>query len=165
MVCKRSMGLLDEAIREHLELKRRRGADPAEVAREQHEALDPVSAPAPAGQPAASALEQAPGEDAPTEEHALDGEALDSRDADAASVASSLAQPETAAAGAAAPAAPVEPDETAELDMSTVLDAGPADQLRPASPGSVGAGGNAPSGERVQLEQGPGDAAGGPESA
>jgi len=28
------MGDLDEAIREHLELKRRRGADPAEVARE-----------------------------------------------------------------------------------------------------------------------------------
>jgi hypothetical protein len=38
------MGLLDDAIREHLELKRRRGADPVEVAREQHEALDPSSA-------------------------------------------------------------------------------------------------------------------------
>jgi hypothetical protein len=36
------MGLLDDAIREHLELKRRRGADPGEVAREQHEALDPI---------------------------------------------------------------------------------------------------------------------------
>ena len=34
------MGLLDDAIREHLELKRRRGADPGEVAREQLEALD-----------------------------------------------------------------------------------------------------------------------------
>jgi hypothetical protein len=34
------MGLLDDAIREHLELKRRRGADPGEVAREQREALD-----------------------------------------------------------------------------------------------------------------------------
>jgi hypothetical protein len=33
------MGLLDEAIREHLELKRLRGADPVEVAREQREAL------------------------------------------------------------------------------------------------------------------------------
>jgi hypothetical protein len=39
MVCLR-MGLLDDAIREHLELKRRRGADPGEVAREQREALD-----------------------------------------------------------------------------------------------------------------------------
>ena len=36
----RPMGLLDDAIREHLELKRRRGADPGEVAREQHEVLD-----------------------------------------------------------------------------------------------------------------------------
>jgi hypothetical protein len=33
------MGLLDDAIREHLELKRLRGADPGEVAREQREAL------------------------------------------------------------------------------------------------------------------------------
>ena len=33
------MGLLDDAIREHLELKRRRGADPEEVARQEHEAL------------------------------------------------------------------------------------------------------------------------------
>jgi hypothetical protein len=37
------MGLLDEAIREHLELKRRRGADATEVAREEHEALGPAS--------------------------------------------------------------------------------------------------------------------------
>lgn len=33
------MGLLDDAIREHLELKLRRGADPAEVARQEDEAL------------------------------------------------------------------------------------------------------------------------------
>ena len=33
------MGLLDEAIREHLELKRRRGADPEEVAKQEDEAL------------------------------------------------------------------------------------------------------------------------------
>jgi hypothetical protein len=37
------MGELDDAIRDHLELKRRRGADPAEVAREEHEALAPVT--------------------------------------------------------------------------------------------------------------------------
>ena len=36
------MGLLDEAIREHLELKRRHGADPTEVARQEHEALGPA---------------------------------------------------------------------------------------------------------------------------
>jgi hypothetical protein len=37
------MGLLDEAIREHLELKRRRGADASEVARQEQEALGPAS--------------------------------------------------------------------------------------------------------------------------
>jgi hypothetical protein len=36
------MGLLDDAIREHLELKRLRGADPGEVIRQEHEALGPV---------------------------------------------------------------------------------------------------------------------------
>jgi hypothetical protein len=33
------MGLLDDAIREHLELKRRHGADPQEVARQEDEVL------------------------------------------------------------------------------------------------------------------------------
>jgi hypothetical protein len=47
MVC--AMGLLDDAIREHLELKRRAGADPSEVARQQREALAPVGG---AGEPA-----------------------------------------------------------------------------------------------------------------
>jgi hypothetical protein len=36
------MGLLDDAIRDHLELKRRRGADPAEVEQAEREALGPV---------------------------------------------------------------------------------------------------------------------------
>jgi hypothetical protein len=36
------MGLLDDAIREHLDLKRRRGADPTEVERSEREALGPV---------------------------------------------------------------------------------------------------------------------------
>jgi hypothetical protein len=36
------MGMLDDAIREHLELKRLRGADPSEVARQEHDALAPV---------------------------------------------------------------------------------------------------------------------------
>ncbi|HEX4188208.1 MAG TPA: hypothetical protein VHY83_09950 [Solirubrobacteraceae bacterium] len=50
------MGLLEDAIREHLELKRLRGADPAEVAREQHEALDTP----PETGPDAGALHDAP---------------------------------------------------------------------------------------------------------
>jgi hypothetical protein len=36
------MGVLDDAIREHLELKRRRGADPTEIERAEREALGPV---------------------------------------------------------------------------------------------------------------------------
>ena len=47
------MGLLDDAIREHLDLKRRRGADPAEVARLEQEALGPVRREAAPAEPAA----------------------------------------------------------------------------------------------------------------
>jgi hypothetical protein len=36
------MGILDDAIREHLDLKRRRGADPTEIERAEREALGPV---------------------------------------------------------------------------------------------------------------------------
>jgi hypothetical protein len=36
------MGLLDDAIREHMELKRLRGADPSELARQEQDALGPV---------------------------------------------------------------------------------------------------------------------------
>jgi len=37
------MSDLEDAIRDHLELKRRRGADPTEVAREEHDALASVT--------------------------------------------------------------------------------------------------------------------------
>ena len=37
------MGLLDDAIREHLELKRKHGADPDEVTRQEQEALGPAT--------------------------------------------------------------------------------------------------------------------------
>src|ERR687893_363371 len=59
------MGLLDDAIREHLELKRKHGADPDEVARQQDEALgdprsgefvkadEPAATPEPEPEPAA----------------------------------------------------------------------------------------------------------------
>jgi hypothetical protein len=54
------MGLLDDAIREHLELKRQRGADPGEVERQEREALGaPKQAEfaAPADEPVAEATE------------------------------------------------------------------------------------------------------------
>lgn len=106
------MGLLDDAIREHLELKRQRGADPSEVAREQREALD------------------APVQAASTEDVAITS--------DAASAAPLVDPPAPTAAPVAAIAADVPADaappppsdeasdtvvagETAELDMSSVL--------------------------------------------
>ena len=58
------MGLLDDAIREHLELKRKHGADPEEVARqEQRGARRPGSATSsrsPTGRPASRAAEEPP---------------------------------------------------------------------------------------------------------
>ena len=57
------MGLLDDAIKEHLELKRRHGADPGEVARLEHEALGPARrdpAPAAVDEPVAVAPAAAP---------------------------------------------------------------------------------------------------------
>jgi hypothetical protein len=68
------MGLLDDAIREHLELKRKHGADPEDVARQEQEALGPgqrnefaqpeaVQAPEPEAQEAE--LEPAPADELP----------------------------------------------------------------------------------------------------
>ena len=48
------MGLLDDAIREHLELRRRHGADPSEVMSKEHEALGPAVARAASALPAAA---------------------------------------------------------------------------------------------------------------
>ena len=63
------MGLLEDAIREHLDLKRQHGADPSEVAAEEREALGPVQ----------RAAEPAVAEDEPVEEDAapLDDEPLE----------------------------------------------------------------------------------------
>jgi len=64
------MGLLDDAIREHLDLKRRAGADPSEVARQEHEALGPArrTAPSPADPDDANAGEGDDDLDATSEE-------------------------------------------------------------------------------------------------
>ena len=98
--------MLDDAIRDHLELKRRRGADPSEIAREEREALEPVfpDEPRPAGfgeEPqAASVLDEEPPHGDPLEEAAHDAEAPPQ-------------DPVTAQAFG---------EETAELDMQAVLD-------------------------------------------
>ncbi|MGH2895941.1 MAG: hypothetical protein ACRDPM_22105 [Solirubrobacteraceae bacterium] len=65
------MGLLDDAIRDHLDLKRRRGADPGEVERAEREALGPVRRnPTPAELDAAD--EAVAAEGAPAYDHAGD---------------------------------------------------------------------------------------------
>jgi hypothetical protein len=102
------MGLLEDAIREHLELKRLRGADPTEVAREQHEALDPLAGQEP------TALGDARG-------HAGEGQTDaegDTLDGDAPTTADRLDDaPEVPVAGDFSHTA----QETAELDMQEVL--------------------------------------------
>ena len=106
------MGLLDDAIREHLEFKLQHGADPDEVARLEDEALGPV---------------------------VHDHDAVPTGEADAAGNRGRGS--ETSAEPAAAsprPAAGVDPvhagEETAELDMRAVL------KLEAASPAAAGAG-------------------------
>ncbi|MEA2191517.1 MAG: hypothetical protein QOI73_1638, partial [Solirubrobacteraceae bacterium] len=66
------MGLLDEAIREHLELKRRRGADAGELSRAESEALGPVRR-SPDGTPDLASL-PAPPPPAPHVEEPYPGE-------------------------------------------------------------------------------------------
>lgn len=111
------MGVLDEAIREHLELKRRRGADPGEVAREEREALAPVF--------------EEDGEEAVVSEDDLDEAAYELGN-------------EESAEEALEPAPAISPEdrlahvgqETAELDMQAVMDEDPdaADGGAPVGP-------------------------------
>ncbi len=116
------MGLLDEAIREHLELKRRRGADPGEIAREEQEALEPVFP----DEPRPAALDGEPQAGELIDPAAPQGDPI----ADAAEHIASEAQLDPAAPVAIPPeAAAAEPialtglgQETAELDMEAVLE-------------------------------------------
>ena len=140
MVCVR-MGLLDDAIRDHLELKRLRGADPGEVAREQKEAL----APALADQDVA--IEDDPLlvlEDFVVEAHAAPPP-----------VVGSEADP-VAAAEAAHAELQNSGQETAELDMQAVLDADQdpsTDAGAPGGPIIAHAGGGSPSAEDLGEDQ------------
>jgi hypothetical protein len=104
------MGLLDDAIREHLELKRRRGADPGEVAREQREALDSTEAAKAASDEVDTASTHA-------------GDAGELADADGYAPADDGLDDEQ---GVERPAHDAVAGETAELDMSSVLGDGDA---------------------------------------
>jgi hypothetical protein len=146
------MGLLDEAIREHLELKRRRGADPSEIARAERDALEPVF---PGERPRGGepALEE--GEPTMPVEHAPDGagDLEPTLATDGAVDLEPTPAPDDGGDYASAPA----PDpgfstlgqETAELDMEAYMDgvdavaadgavAGEAAHLAAEAPGVIG---------------------------
>jgi hypothetical protein len=157
------MGLLDDAIREHLELKRRRGADPEEVAREQREALEPVASRAGPSETASN-----------TEEHPLEPDL-------APVVADEPAQTQAiredmpiqpghaeAVSAEASPRTAVEEEasvaETAELDMNAVFEdeeaaSDPAQHARAhnehQTEETLGAAGDARDQEPLGLERGP----------
>jgi hypothetical protein len=138
------MGLLDDAIKEHLELKRRRGADPTEVEREEREALGPVrqmaqeaaSEDLPASAPAEAPYNDDPApervvfEDEPRAEHAgFEDEDLFEEDTASHGVVAppvsapsgeSVAEPDAAPTGYDEPIAPYDDEddpETAEYDV------------------------------------------------
>ena len=58
------MGLLDDAIREHLELKRQHGGDPSEIERQEQEAFGPGGRRTAPAEDAAAPAPEAPPEDA-----------------------------------------------------------------------------------------------------
>jgi hypothetical protein len=121
------MGSLEEAIREHLELKRLRGADPAEVAREQRDALDPPTGEHPAASTEGPAAPEDDGTDPPA--GAPQAEPADPD------------HPSDAPTASAAEDLPAAGQETAELDMRAVLQERPAsasDNVAPVGP--IGAG-------------------------
>lgn len=110
------MGLLDDAIREHLELKRRRSPDSGDTTRQEHEALG-----AGHGVP-----------DAGTIDHAATPDA-DERGGEKPAIVGRPAYDENLASTS---------EETAELDMGTVLDpsASGGDPKPDSSAGGAGAG-------------------------
>ncbi|HEY0517393.1 MAG TPA: hypothetical protein VGD00_09750 [Solirubrobacteraceae bacterium] len=116
------MGLLDEAIRDHLELKRRRGADPTEIARAQRDALEPVF---PGEAPQTAEQELAEDDPAQPEFAPQDTDAALEQAPEPARAPNS-AEPLTAeAADAAEPhfSTPTLGQETAELDVEAYMQA------------------------------------------
>ena len=138
------MGLLDQAIREHLELKRRRGGDPSAIAREEREALAPGLADEPADERAHIAGEEP-----------LDSEVSSPSTAmPIASPAWDEHNPEDRVTGL-----PAGGQETAELDMQAVMEdhpdaADPGAPLAPQvdEPALAGDGGDASQDDSLEWE-------------
>jgi hypothetical protein len=104
------MGLLDDAIREHLELKRLRGADPGLVSREENEVFGPIRGQEPGADDGEMTAQPAP----PHEEAPRAGSAPTE-----SAKFSNVGQ------------------ETAEIDMRTVLEDDPGSDTGPAEPAAA----------------------------
>jgi hypothetical protein len=146
------MGLLDEAIREHLELKRRRGADPGEVAREQREALDPV----PRGGSEAQDEGLEPGDGAALADPPVEADGAIASGPEHVEVehveADSADADHEDADGHVGASSPANAEETAELDMRSVLGADDdADRAQP--PGAEGLAGAGEGGSKGPLTE------------
>ncbi len=115
------MGLLDDAIREHLELKRRRGADPGEIAHQERAALEPSAPVLPDAHEAHAEADP----DVMIEHH---GEAAESLGQHASLTATVAEGEEPGLAEVAGPG-----QETAELDMRAVLAEGPHEEAHAAA--------------------------------
>jgi hypothetical protein len=121
------MGLLDDAIREHLDLKRRHGADPTEVERAEREALGPVRR-GPEASPELEFSDQVVGE----QPVAFDHEDEQHWDAAAPDAESDEAEEQPASSGGmgrflrrlsrSTPAEPQEPKETHPADEPSPFD-------------------------------------------
>jgi hypothetical protein len=145
------MGLLDEAIKEHLDLKRRRGDDPAELARLEREALGPAvrqaestqaadeapvdaarETPEPAAAAAVDEVPQAP------EETGQETAPFDAADAFEGDHSAGAAPTEVAPPAPSAPAEPSEPEPTPPASPPAAAEpaapAGPPDTERAPEP-------------------------------
>jgi hypothetical protein len=100
------MGLLENAIREHLELKRQQGADPGEIAEKEREALEPVDP----GEPTTWGMEHDP---------AVEGFGMEYSDAQAPERPAAASQDDSLQARAVELSAVGQ--ETAEIDMREVF--------------------------------------------
>ena len=157
------MGLLDDAIREHLELKRRHGADPDEVSRQEREALGaPVRGEfaKPAGQAddAPAAPDEAP-EPAGPEGQATEVADLPEIDEPPEMAGESEPEPEALAPRTAEPEPGTEEDpwvveDLADPDRDRDPEPDPDPEPEPERPAARAAGAEPPEGEDV-LEETP----------
>ena len=142
------MGLLDDAIRDHLELKRLRGADPGEVAREQREALEPdVGGESLAGEDELATALEDPAEDS--------RQTMPVR-ATPAVTPTSTADPTRALPPSHSADSSTVAEETAELDMRSVLgadDGGSAEDGSIAGAAPGGSPGGSPSFDDLNDDQ------------